>query len=262
MSVPVDTDSRPRRLPRSLRQPAAYAIRRLGWRPRPRYAYEADGLATVHFSPFVEDQRFAALYEEMASEWFVGYYADVRWRMWLLTRLARQCERLDGNFAEFGVYRGGCAFMMLATTAPSPPRKLYLFDTFAGIPETHLAERERSLGLAGRHADTSVRYVEQRLGRWPERFEICAGDVFETLPTIETGPLAFAHVDLNTSAPTQRVLEYLYPRLVTGAIIVFDDYGYGWEDCVDERRTIDGFFSDRPESVVALPTGQSFVIKQ
>jgi hypothetical protein len=43
---------------------------------------------------------------------------------------------------------------------------------------------------------------------------------------------------------------------------VFDDYGYGWEDCVDERRTIDGFFSDRPESVVALPTGQSFVIKQ
>jgi len=262
MELPIDTNSRLARVPRPLRSSAARAIRKIGWRPRPRYAYEADGLATVHFSPFVEDRSFAALYDEMASEWFVGYYADVRWRMWLLTRLARHCERLVGNFAEFGVYRGGCAFMVLATTEPDPQRKLYLFDTFAGIPVAHLGENERSLGLGGRHADTSVPYVEQRLANWRGRFEICAGDVFETLPGLETGRLAFAHVDLNTSAPTRHVLDYVYERLVTGGIIVFDDYGYGWEACVEERRAIDAFFTDKPESVVALPTGQGFVIKQ
>jgi O-methyltransferase len=260
--LPVNSDSRLGRLPRSLRLPAARIVSKLGWRPRPRYAYEADGMATVHFSPFVEDQEFTRHYDEMASEWFVGYRADVRWRMWLLTRLARQCSRLPGNFAEFGVYRGGCAYMILATAGLAPGRKLYLFDTFAGIPAAHLEDRERSLGLAGRHSDTSVGYVTQRLGRWREQIEICSGDVFETLPLVETGQLAFAHVDLNTSAPTRRVLEYAYERLVSGAIVVFDDYGYGWNDCADERATIEEFFHALPEAVLALPTGQGVVIKQ
>jgi Macrocin-O-methyltransferase (TylF) len=262
MDMPIDTNSRLARLPRPLRAPAARAIRTFGWHPRPRYAYEADGLATVHFSPFMEDREFSILYEDMAAEWFVGYHADVRWRMWLLTRFARQCEHLSGNFAEFGVYRGGCAFMVLATTRPDPDRTLYLFDTFAGIPDIHLAERERSIGLAGLHADTSVQYVEQRLQRWRGRFEVRPGDVFETLTVAETGPLAFAHVDLNTSAPTRHVLEYVYPRLVPGAIVVFDDYGYGWQDCEDERIAIEAFCAGKAESVIALPTGQGCLIKQ
>lgn len=260
--LPVNSNSRLGRLPRPLRVPAARVVSKIGWRPRPRYAYEADGMATIHFSPFMEDPEFTRHYDEMASQWFVGYRADVRWRMWLLTRLARQCARLPGNFAEFGVYRGGCAFMILATAGLAPERKLYLFDTFAGIPDVHLEDRERSLGLAGRHGDTSVRYVEQRLARWRDQIEICAGDVFETLPRVDTGPLAFAHVDLNTSAPTRWVLEAAYKRLVSGAIVVFDDYGYGWDDCADERAAIEEFFRGVPEAVVALPTGQGVVIKQ
>ncbi|HEY3728965.1 MAG TPA: TylF/MycF/NovP-related O-methyltransferase [Solirubrobacteraceae bacterium] len=260
--LPVNSGSRLGRLPRPLRRPAARVVSKIGWRPRPRYAYEADGMATVHFSPFIEDAEFTARYDEMASDWFVGYRADVRWRMWLLTRLAGQCSRLPGNFAEFGVYRGGCAFMVLATVGLAADRKLYLFDTFAGIPDAHLGDRERSLDLAGRHGDTSVEYVEWRLARWREQIQICAGDVFETLPLADTGPLAFAHVDLNSAAPTRRVLEYAYQRLVSGAIVVFDDYGYGWDDCADERAAIDDFFGDMRESVVALPTGQGLVIKQ
>jgi hypothetical protein len=237
-------------------------MRRVGVRRRPRYRYESDGLATVHYCPFVEDVAFSSLYEEMATEWWVGHYVDARWRMWLLTRLARQCVALDGNFAEFGVYRGGCAFMLLATTESLVERKLYLFDTFAGIPDAHLSDHERSLGLGGRLADTSAGYVARRLERWSGRFEMCPGDVFDTVPAFETGPLALAHVDMNTSAPTVHVLNYAYTRLVRGAIIVFDDYGYGWEDSQDERAAIDTFFADKPEQVVALPTGQGFVIKQ
>lgn len=260
-SLPPNVPSRPRWLPTAARRALGALIRRTGWKPQPRYVYQSDGLATVHYSPFLHDPEFSHLYDEMAADWFVEFRADVRWRMWMLTRLARQASLRQGNFAEFGVYRAGCAFMVLALTPPARDRIMYLFDTYAGIPEAHLAQRERRRGLGGLLANTSVELVEQRLLRFDGRYAVCAGDVFETLPATETGPLAFAHVDLNTAAATRHVLEYSYARLVPGAAIVFDDYGYGDDDTLDERAEIDAFFGDKPESVIALPTGQAFVIK-
>jgi O-methyltransferase len=260
-ALPPNVPSRLQRLPRPLRETAAKLIRRSGWSPRPRYVYEADGLATVHFSPFLEDREFTFLYDEMAREWFVEFKADTRWRMWLLTRLAREAASLKGNFAEFGVYRAGCAFMILSLT-PGDVRTMYLFDTFAGIPGGHLEEEERERGLAGHFSDTSVEYVEGRLERFRGRFEICAGDVFDTVPATETGPLAFVHIDMNTGAPTRHVLGYTYERLVPGGSVVFDDYGYGNEDSVQERVVIDEFLAERPEEPIALPTGQGFFRKR
>jgi hypothetical protein len=198
----------------------------------------------------------------MASEWWIGFHADVRWRMWLLTRLALQCDQLPGNHAEFGVYRAGCAFMLLATTAPRADRKLYLFDTFAGIPDAELSDNERSLGLSGSLSDTSAEYVARRLDRWRGRYEIVAGDVFETLRQFDTGRLAFVHIDVNSRAATRHVLEYSYERLVPHGVFLFDDYGYGWEESRELRTSVDDFFSSRAETVVALPTGQAFVTKQ
>jgi predicted O-methyltransferase YrrM len=81
-----------------------------------------------------------------------------------------------------------------------------------------------------------------------------------TLDDTETGPLAFVHMDMNAAAPTQRALEYAYPRLLSGAIIVFDDYG--WNGLEAQRDVVDAFFSDKPEAVVALPTGQGLAIKR
>jgi len=48
------------------------------------WTYDADGMATVHLSPFLEDPTFSALYEEMVADWFPGKRIDARWRIWLL----------------------------------------------------------------------------------------------------------------------------------------------------------------------------------
>jgi O-methyltransferase len=259
------------RLPRALRPPALL-LRNLvtpfiSWRQgnptpeaRPAYVYEADGLATVHFSPFLYDTGFAGRYSEMASNWFVGANADVRWRMWILVAFARECSGLTGSVCEFGVYRAGCAFMMLSTAAVPENKRLFLFDTFSGFPREQLTDAEITTGLVGALADTSVEYVAQLLSRWQEQIEIVAGDVFQTLDEVETGPLSFVHVDLNASAPTLRALEYAYPRLVSGAIMVFDDYGE--KGLEDQREVVDAFFATREESVIALPTRQGILVKR
>jgi hypothetical protein len=214
------------RLPRVLRYPALLLRNILGFlhllpRPspppidphRPAYVYEADGLATVYFSPFLSDPDWSRAYERMASGWYPDQPGiDIRWRMWLLTSVAWQIRDLPGDIAEFGVYRAGCARMILETVGLSAGGRYHLFDTFAGIPDRELTERERDEGYAGRLTDTSVELVEQRLSPWRKALVFHVGDVFETIPKADTGDLSLVHIDLNASAPTRVALEYSYPN--------------------------------------------------
>jgi predicted O-methyltransferase YrrM len=268
MDFSVPPDSRTARLPRPL-QPLAVIGHRLYMEarvrvagdpePRPAYVFEADGLATAHFSPFLEDREWSRHYDEMAREWYLAAPADVRWRMWLMTSYARHCGAVEGGYAEFGTYRGGCAYMLLATGCVPSDRRLFLFDTFYGHPPELINEAERAAGLDGAHEDTSVEYVAGRLAPWRDQIEIVAGDVIETLQHTDTGRLAFVHMDLNLAKPTQVALEYVYPRLSPGAIIVFDDYGGAGLET--QRAVVDEFFAGRTERVVALPSGQGMLIK-
>jgi O-methyltransferase len=258
MDWTVHPSSPIRRLPRPLRPPALLA-RKLVARLWPPWTYKADGMATVHYSPFRDDREFTRLYDAMAAEWFSDGVVEARWRMWLLTRYARHARTLPGNFAEFGVYRGGCSRMVLGTTGLESARRLFLFDTYTGIPEDRLTADESQEGLGGRLGDTSAEYVSRLLSDWDPIPVICAGDVFETIPRTDTGPLAFVHLDLNAAAPTRHVLEHVYDRLVPGGVVVLDDYG--WRGYEDQRHTVEEFLRDRPETIIALPSGQAVFLK-
>jgi hypothetical protein len=258
------------RLPRLLRYPAlllrnvVYLLRRppapAPDRPAFDYVYEADGIATVYYSPFQHDPAWSAAYEEMAAEWYPETPGlDIRWRMWILTSVARQARQVPGNVAEFGVYRAGCARMVLGTVGVAPGTRYHLFDTFAGIPDSELTADERAEGYAGRLSDTSVDYVRERLAPWGDHLVFHVGDVFETIPKADTGDLSLVHMDLNASAPTRIALEYSYERLVPGGIIVFDDYGYG--EVYEQRSVIDEVCASLPEAVLALPSGQGLLIR-
>jgi O-methyltransferase len=243
------------KLPGILRPPARFVRDRIVSRS---YRYRADGIATAHYCPFFDDHDFDSTYWEMGKGWFPG--ADVRWRMWLLTALAQQCQRLPGNFAEFGTWRGGCAYMILSRTTVSSERRFFLFDTFTGIPGDRLTPREREGGFAGNHGDTSPEYVDDLLARWRPRYQLCPGDIFDTIGTVDVGDLSFAHIDLNAAAPSRRALEFTYAHMIPGGIVVFDDYGFA--GCEDQRLMIDAFFADLPEKPIALPTGQAWAMKR
>jgi O-methyltransferase len=175
---------------------------------------------TLRFSVIADEA-----YQQMAAWWWQGRSLDVRWRMWLLTQCAGQCRNLPGSFVEFGVYRAGCAFMILKVHGLDKDQRFYLFDTFQGVPDSHLTKAERRAGFSGRLQDTSLAHVTDVLADWTSTITLVPGDIFETLPEAETGPVALCHLDLNVSAPTLRALEYIYPRLVPAAMIVMDDYG-------------------------------------
>src|SRR4051794_22469280 len=184
MDLEVYAGSRLERLPPLLRWPGLLVRNVVRPTRPPRATYAADGLTTRYASPFLNDRAWDEAYWDMAREWYPGEVVDVRWRMWILTSLARHARGVGGNFAEFGVFRGGCAYMMLRLVAPE---RLWLFDTFEGSPADHLSSRESRLGFAGRHSETSDEYVRSFLEPWSNHIEVIKGDVFATLDVVDTG---------------------------------------------------------------------------
>lgn len=224
----------------------------------PPYVYKSDGLATVHHSPFLYDPEFAAAYARVEERWGPRVL-DLRWRVFILSQCALHCRRLRGSFAEFGVYRGASAYMVLRVTGVPEGRKFYLFDTFQGIPSSRLTKTEEETGFSGRLSNTSAAEVESLLDEWQREVALVEGDLFETLPRHDTGPLAFVHLDLNAAAPTLLALAYSYDKVVKGGLFVFDDYG--WRGYEDQRSEIDEFLRDKPERLIPLPTGQALLVK-
>jgi len=54
-------------------------------------------------------------------------------------------------------------------------------------------------------------------------------------------------------------IDWIYPRLVAGGFMIFDDYGF--PSCPGERRAVDEVFAKLPEAPICLPTGQCLVVK-
>ena len=57
------------------------------------------------------------------------------------------------------------------------------------------------------------------------------------------------------SKPTESALDFFYPRLVPGGVILFDDYG--WDAYEDTKNAIENFFTNKPGILMKLPTGQA-----
>ena len=71
--------------------------------------------------------------------------------------------------------------------------------------------------------------------------------------------IAFLHLDLNSAKPEVGCLEVLFDRIVSGGIIVLDDYG--WSIFRAQKDAEDQFFSECGIGVMELPTGQGLVMK-
>lgn len=259
LDLTVYPGSRIERLPLPVRLPALLLRAVVFGADRPGFAYEGDGMATNHFAPFAHDEAFEKAHAEVSKFWKPVTRTDMRWRLWMLTRLARLGRAIPGDFAEFGTFRGGCAFMILSTAELPRDKRMLLYDTFRGIPDGRLTPREVAAGFAGMWSEgASPSSVAARLAAWRDQVVLREGDVFETVPPADVDAFAFVHVDLNASAPTEHVLEHVFPRVSRGGVVVFDDYG--WDEYAEQRLVVDRYFASRPEDVIALPTGQAFVV--
>lgn len=132
----------------------------------------------------------------------------------LLCEIAEETPR--GAFVEVGVYKGGSAYF-LAGVAREQNRKIYLYDTFSGIP--HADPLSGDSHVVGDFNDTSVETVRDLI---PDAI-VLPGVFPGTM--IEMGPVAFAHIDADQYKSIRDSIDSLWPSIVDGGAMLFDDYG-------------------------------------
>lgn len=204
------------------------------------------------FSPWLaQGGEFRRYYDIAAPRTLVS--AD---RCHVLYTLLLQALRIPGDIWECGVYKGGTAAMLAALLADKgKSRRLFLFDTFEGMPETDAAE---DLHKKGDFADTSVEAVTAYVGHG----DLCVvrkGFIPETFAGLEPAQIALAHIDVDIYQSIIDCLVFIWPRLSFGGFVVFDDYGFS--SCPGARAAVDTFFRDKACVPLCLPTGQAVVFK-
>jgi O-methyltransferase len=209
----------------------------------------------------------ATLYRPRFSPWlapdFARYYAlaaprslVTADRCYVLHTLLKQALTLEGDIVECGVYRGGTAAMMAKMIIESGKgKKLFLFDTFSGIPKT---DADRDLHQEGDFADTSLNQVEAFVSA-PRVAVFRKGFIPDTFVGLETIHIAFAHVDVDIYQSIIDSIEFIWPRLTSGGFVVFDDYGFA--SCPGARQAVDEFFARTSTQPLCLATGQAIVFK-
>jgi O-methyltransferase len=197
--------------------------------------------------PWESDGDFLAQVAAIESHTLVD-----RRRLYMLMQLARQASRLPGHAAEVGVYRGGTA-KLLAKTFAGAGKDVLLFDTFAGMPDTHPVH---DFHRRGDFADTSLEAVRAFLSDCPN-VAFYPGFFPQSADAVKEQTFSFVHVDVDIYDSVKACCEFFYPRLERGGVMVFDDYGL--ITCPGAKRAVDESFADKADSPLYLPSGQSVV---
>jgi O-methyltransferase len=151
----------------------------------------------------------------------------------------------SGDFVEVGVYKGGSA-AHLAGVAKDKARRLFLFDTFTGIP---FADPDLDHHKVGDFNDVSLEEVRAAL---PEA-TIAAGVFPNTLKYCpDLGPIALAHIDCDQYKSVRESAIALVPLMAPGGVMVFDDYNV----LNGARKAVDEQFGKRVE---VSPCGKAWV---
>lgn len=178
-------------------------------------------------------------------------------RLYVLAMLLEQAlEFCPGDVAECGVYRGGTARLLFDTMrAARTARRLFLCDTFLGMPDANPAA---DIHRAGDFGDTSEAHVRARFAG-ADNVELVHGIIPDSLAPLADRRFCFVHIDLDLYASVLGAVHFFYDRVLPGGSIVFDDYGFS--STPGARRAVDEFFAERREMPLALASGQCIVLK-
>jgi hypothetical protein len=154
-------------------------------------------------------------------------------------------SRIPGDLVECGCAQGGSAALMALTLAQAnAQRRLWLFDTFAGLPAPTLGDPDFEIAdlFTGTCVGTvaEVRGLFQRLSVDKE-VRLVQGLFQDTMPSAEIRQIALLHIDGDWYESVKACLENLFDKVVPGGIVQFDDYGY-WQGA---RKAVDEFFAKR-----------------
>ncbi|HYL78111.1 MAG TPA: TylF/MycF/NovP-related O-methyltransferase [Bryobacteraceae bacterium] len=187
----------------------------------------------------------------------------------MLFEFLDRTAKLEGDIAECGVWRGRTLVAMaIYLVQESIPKTIWGFDSFQGFDAS--VARDIALGgtdtaekRVGGFEDTSYALVNRKLSAFGlHNVQIRPGYFRESLPGCNDRKFCFVHLDCDIYESYAVCLDFFYPRLVPGGVLLFDEYNDpAWPGA---NCAVDEFFAnqpDKPQSIVRDNFEKWFVVK-
>lgn len=170
--------------------------------------------------------------------------------MFLIHSLASSLADRPGDFAEVGVFQGSTARLMCEVKGE---KILRLFDTFAGLPKD--SDKDPGVHKEKQYA-CSLESVSKYLESFPN-VTYHKGLFPDSTEGVPEAQYALAHFDVDLYEGTLACLEYFYPRMIPGGVLISHDYSI----LQGVKTAFTEFLADKEENVIELPETQCMVIK-
>lgn len=170
--------------------------------------------------------------------------------MYIIHSLANAQQTLDGDYAEVGVYRGATARLICEAKGD---KHLHLFDTFEGLPKLG----EDDIRFSEKMFAAGLDRVKRRLSPFQNVF-FYQGFFPKTAESVKDRRFAFVHLDVDLYQSTKDALDFFYPRLVRGGVLISHDF----PSADGVRRAFMELLSNKPEKIIGLPLSQGMIVKQ
>jgi O-methyltransferase len=231
-----------------------FEVKRIHKGPTDRTYEKIYPIAT--YSPWNADLEFDKLYASIKEFTLVDKY-----RCYELWNLVCQSAKLPtGALIEVGVWRGGTGAVIAEQARRCDIREpVYLCDTFAGVVK---AGHNDSDYKGGEHADADATTVQRLLDMHVLPNARILKGVFpdETGYMVSEQTFRFCHIDVDVYRSAADITAWIWPMLVSGGIIVYDDYGF--ENCQGITKHVNEQIGSRDRFVLHNLNGHAVVIKR
>jgi hypothetical protein len=177
--------------------------------------------------------------------------------------LFRKVINLPGDIVELGIYRGASLFSWAnfseIRNMGDRQKRIFGFDNFSGFSKIDKKDGKQnkdfnkiSGGFDSKNFEEPLMdaisiFDNDRFIPYKDRIKIIKGNVENTIPTfVKNNPgirISLLHFDVDLYKPTLIALKKLWPLVVPGGIVVFDEYGIPpWEG---ESKAVDEFFKNQ-----------------
>jgi len=169
-------------------------------------------------------------------------------------------NELEGDFVECGVWMGGNILLFkFLNNFYNLNKSIFAYDTFEGMTEPEnvdidylgnsanklLKVNKKYENLSNVHCLSKIDTVKKNILKHSnlKKINFIVGPVEKTLLLEKNLPKKISVLRLDTDwyASTKIELEILYPRLVSGGVLIIDDYGH-WQGC---RKATDEYFFNK-----------------
>jgi hypothetical protein len=207
---------------------------------------------------WLTDPEFLAARDEVTRLEISGIPYD---RCYMLLETARNVRAVPGEIAECGMRYGKSSLFLLCGAGADSSKFLHGFDSFAGLSTPGADDLGEDGDTVWQHGELAVaeEIARRNLARFSDRVVLYKVWIPERFSEVEDRQFSLVHIDVDLYDPTRDAVAFFYSKVNPGGAIICDDYGSAY--CPGAKKAIDEFFSDKPEQVISLPTGQSLVIK-